>query len=68
MRTDFSRVLWNDEKAYRDAVQYYPLGRLGEPEEIAGAAVFLASAAGRFMTGQTMVIDGGYMVLGGSYA
>lgn len=68
VRTDFSRVLWNDEKAYRDAVQYYPLGRLGEPEEIAGAAVFLASAAGRFMTGQTMVIDGGYMVLGGSYA
>ena len=68
VRTDFSRVLWEDEETYRDAVQYYPLGRLGEPEEIAGAAVFLASAAGSFMTGQTMVIDGGYMVLGGSYA
>jgi len=33
--------------------------RIGEPDEIAGAAVFLASAAGRYMTGQTMVIDGG---------
>lgn len=68
VRTDFSKVLWEDEETYREAVQYYPLGRLGEPEEIAGAAVFLASPAGRFMTGQTMVIDGGYMVLGGSYA
>jgi NAD(P)-dependent dehydrogenase (short-subunit alcohol dehydrogenase family) len=36
-----------------------PLKRIGEPDEIAGAAVFLASAAGSFMTGQTMVIDGG---------
>ena len=36
-----------------------PLGRIGEPDEIAGAAVFLAAAAGTFMTGQTIVIDGG---------
>ncbi|MEK9971743.1 MAG: SDR family oxidoreductase [Ferrovibrio sp.] len=36
--------------------------RIGEPDEIAGAAVFLASSAGQFMTGQTMVIDGGGMV------
>ncbi|MGQ3031093.1 MAG: SDR family oxidoreductase, partial [Ferrovibrionaceae bacterium] len=40
----------------------YPLQRIGEPDEIAGAAVFLASAAGQFMTGQTLVIDGGGIV------
>jgi NAD(P)-dependent dehydrogenase (short-subunit alcohol dehydrogenase family) len=40
-------------------VAKYPLRRIGEPDEIAGAAVFLASAAGNFTTGQTIVIDGG---------
>ena len=37
----------------------HPLGRIGEPDEIAGAAVFLAGPSGSFMTGQTVVIDGG---------
>jgi NAD(P)-dependent dehydrogenase (short-subunit alcohol dehydrogenase family) len=40
-------------------VKNYPLRRIGEPDEIAGAAVFLASQAGSFTTGQTLVIDGG---------
>jgi NAD(P)-dependent dehydrogenase (short-subunit alcohol dehydrogenase family) len=40
----------------------YPLRRIGEPDEIAGAAVFLAAKSGSFMTGQTIVIDGGGMV------
>ena len=39
-----------------------PLRRIGEPDEIAGAAVFLASAAGRFVTGQALVIDGGVTI------
>ena len=39
-----------------------PLRRIGEPEDIAGAVVFLASKAGAFMTGQSMVIDGGVTV------
>jgi NAD(P)-dependent dehydrogenase (short-subunit alcohol dehydrogenase family) len=42
-----------------------PLRRIGEPEEIAGAAVFLASRAGAFTTGQTFVIDGGQTISGG---
>lgn len=59
VRTDFARALWEDEALLRRRTRETPLGRIGEPDEIAGAAVFLASAAGRFMTGQTMVIDGG---------
>ena len=41
-----------------------PLGRIGQPDEIAGAAVFLASSAGAYMTGQAMVIDGGVTING----
>ncbi len=61
IRTDFSRALWQDPETYEETVKLYPLRRIGEPDEIAGAAVFLASKAGSFMTGQTIVIDGGGM-------
>jgi NAD(P)-dependent dehydrogenase (short-subunit alcohol dehydrogenase family) len=59
IRTDFARALWEDPKVYQQTVKAYPLRRIGEPDEIAGAAVFLAAAAGSFVTGQTLVIDGG---------
>lgn len=59
IRTDFARALWENPETYKATVSNYPLRRIGEPDEIAGAAVFLASPAGSFMTGQTMVIDGG---------
>jgi NAD(P)-dependent dehydrogenase (short-subunit alcohol dehydrogenase family) len=59
VRTDFARALWEDPEIYRKRTRDTPLRRIGEPDEIAGAAVFLASAAGSFMTGQTIVIDGG---------
>ena len=59
VRTDFARTLWEDPDAHARAVASYPIGRLGEPEDIAGAALFLASPAGSFVTGQTIVVDGG---------
>ena len=59
VRTDFARALWEDPALYRRRTKHTPLQRIGEPDEIAGAAVFLASAAGSFTTGQTIVIDGG---------
>jgi NAD(P)-dependent dehydrogenase (short-subunit alcohol dehydrogenase family) len=64
VRTDFAKALWSDPKLYEQLVRQYPLRRIGEPEDIAGAAVFLASRAGSFMTGQTLVLDGGGMVGG----
>ncbi|MCB1670636.1 MAG: glucose 1-dehydrogenase [Gammaproteobacteria bacterium] len=59
VRTDFARALWENPDTYAATVKHYPLRRIGEPDEIAGAAVFLASAAGSFTTGQTLVVDGG---------
>ena len=59
IRTDFARALWENPEIYEATVSKYPLRRIGEPDEIAGAAVFLASKAGSFTTGQTIVIDGG---------
>ncbi|MEX2130876.1 MAG: SDR family oxidoreductase [Pseudohongiellaceae bacterium] len=64
VRTDFARALWENPDTYAATVSRYPLRRIGEPEEIAGAAVFLASKAGSFTTGQTIVIDGGGTITG----
>jgi NAD(P)-dependent dehydrogenase (short-subunit alcohol dehydrogenase family) len=61
VRTDFARALWEDPVRYKKTTRDAPLGRIGEPDEIAGAAIFLASAAGSFTSGQTIVIDGGRM-------
>ena len=65
IRTDFARALWENPETLRRSTAGAPLRRIGEPDEIAGAAVFLASAAGAFMTGQTIVIDGGVTESGG---
>jgi len=59
IKTDFARALWEDPERRRQVEQGYPLRRLGEPEDIAGAAVLLASSAGTYLTGQTIIIDGG---------
>jgi NAD(P)-dependent dehydrogenase (short-subunit alcohol dehydrogenase family) len=62
IKTDFARALWENPDTLKRALVTTPLARIGEPEEIAGAAVFMASKAGSYMTGQMMVVDGGVTV------
>ncbi len=62
VRTDFARALWDNPKLLETTEQRTPLRRIGEPDDIAGAAVFLASRAGNWITGQTIVIDGGVTI------
>ncbi|MFH6784596.1 MULTISPECIES: SDR family oxidoreductase [Methylobacterium] len=62
IQTDFARALWEDQKSRAAYTARTPLARIGQPDEIAGAAVFLASPAGAFMTGQSIVIDGGQTI------
>jgi NAD(P)-dependent dehydrogenase (short-subunit alcohol dehydrogenase family) len=59
VHTDFAKALWDDPAIAQPAIARTPLRRLAQPDDIAGAAVFLASPAGAFVTGQTIVIDGG---------
>jgi len=59
IKTDFAKALWDNPDNLKAATSRSPLLRIGTPDEIAGAAVFLGSAAGNFMTGQSIVIDGG---------
>ena len=64
-RTDMARALWENPERLSQALKGYPLGRIGEPEDIAGAALYLASPAGAFVTGQTIVVDGGSTISAG---
>jgi len=59
VRTDFARALWENPDTLKAVTRGTPMRRIGEPHEIAGAAVFLASPASTFMTGQIIVVDGG---------
>ena len=59
IKTDFARALWEDPKNLELVTATAPLKRIGLPEEVAGAAVFLAAPAGNFVTGQSIVVDGG---------
>jgi NAD(P)-dependent dehydrogenase (short-subunit alcohol dehydrogenase family) len=64
VKTDMARALWEDPEVQRQASEVYPLRRLGEPADIAGIAVYLASQAGAWTTGQSFIIDGGIMSTG----
>ncbi len=61
IRTEFSTVLWEGERGEK-FIERTPLGRLGEADDIAGVALFLASDAGKFVTGQGIVADGGVTI------
>ena len=63
IKTEFARALWEDEKRRSEREQATPLRRLGEPRDIGGIAVFLASDAAAFVTGQCIVADGGVTIL-----
>ncbi len=66
VRTDMARALWEEPETLKRSTAAACLKRIGEPHEIAGAAVFLASKAGAFTTGQTIVCDGGATISGGA--
>ncbi len=59
VQTDFARALWDDPKTRRLSEAEAALGRIGQPDEMAGAVVYLCSPASSFVTGQTLVLDGG---------
>lgn len=62
IKTDFARALWENPAILKNALSGTPMDRIGNPDEIAGAAVYLASKASSYMTGQMMVVDGGATV------
>ena len=59
IKTDFAKALWDNPETLKASTARSPMRRIGMPDEIAGGAVFLASRAGDFITGQSIVIDGG---------
>lgn len=62
IKTDFAKAIHEDEAVRKIVEAELPLRRIGEPDDIAGVAVMLASAAGKYVTGQTIVADGGLMI------
>lgn len=64
IKTDFAKALWQDPEVERAKASANPLRRLGTVEDIAGVVLMLASAAGAYINGQTIVVDGGTMIAG----
>jgi NAD(P)-dependent dehydrogenase (short-subunit alcohol dehydrogenase family) len=62
VKTDFARALWENPELRTATERLTPLRRIGDPDDIGGVAVFLASRAGAFITGQTIVVDGGVTI------
>jgi len=64
VKTDFAKALWSNPETLAATLKASPLSMIGEPEDIAGTALLLGSPAGRFITGTTIVVDGGATVRG----
>ena len=62
-KTDFAQVLWQDEDGSDRKAEGITLDRFGEPDELRGVGVFLASRAASYMTGQALIIDGGNVMV-----
>lgn len=62
IKTDFSKALWQDQTLLQHVEQGTPARRMGEPDDIGGVAVFLASRAAAYVTGQTLIVDGGITI------
>jgi len=65
VKTKFARALWDDPTVSEARIESTPLRRLGTPRDLAGIAIYLASDAGSWTTGQTFVVDGGVTIVGG---
>ena len=65
VRTHFAQALWDDPEALAVSENATPLGRIGEPVDQAGITVYLAAPAGRWTTGESVVVDGGWTSSGG---
>lgn len=63
IKTDFAKALWTDPKRLAHVENQQPIRRIGDPDDIAGAAIFLASRAGAYVTGQVICVDGGKSVV-----
>lgn len=63
IKTDFAKALWENPDNVKRIENGTPMRRIGDPEDIAGAAVFLASPAGKYMAGQMIVVDGGSVIV-----
>jgi len=60
--TDLNKHLWEDPVGSKVRLDHTPMGRVGQPEELAGTVIYLASAASDYVTGQNLPVDGGYTV------
>ena len=64
IKTDFAKALWDNPEILESVEKNAPLKRIGTPDEVAGAAILLASSSGSFITGQKIVMDGGVTIGG----
>ncbi|MCL4256359.1 MAG: SDR family oxidoreductase, partial [Anaerolineae bacterium] len=62
IKTKFAQAIWDNENLHEGVIGRTPMGRIGEPDEIAGIAMYLASPASSFATGQVFVVDGGITI------